>query len=113
MQDRGRLRVERLSPSASSGPRHFAERTLREVANARGRRLRGTVSEEDPKTGVKMVLVDGSTRTVPAAEVARVEHGALVASGLVQGAGLTMTVLGSVELAPWVAPQAAGLVGRF
>jgi hypothetical protein len=40
-----------------------------------GGRLRGTVVEEAPGTGVTVQLVDGELRKVPAADVVRVEYG--------------------------------------
>ncbi len=40
-----------------------------------GGRLRGTVFAEDPVQGVSIKLLDGTTRNVPPAEVARVEYG--------------------------------------
>lgn len=39
-----------------------------------GGRLRGQVLSEDPKEGVKIKLADGRTRTVPVAEVNKVEY---------------------------------------
>lgn len=57
-----------------------AEATPDTVHLTNGGRLRGTVSEEDPRTGVKIVLADGSVRSVPAADVRRVEYGSDAAS---------------------------------
>ena len=40
-----------------------------------GGRVRGTVFMEDPVNGVTVKLIDGTTRTIPKAEVARVQYG--------------------------------------
>ncbi len=47
---------------------------------ANGGRVRGTVFDEDPVKGVTVKLLDGTTRTIPMAEVARVQYGPAAAA---------------------------------
>lgn len=63
-----------LSSSASSKSAHAAD-AVDTVVLKSGGKLRGVVMEQDPRTGVSIKLLDGTTRAIPAADVASVEYG--------------------------------------
>ncbi len=71
----GTVSTPRPPPQAAAAPRPAApEGALDKVFFRGGGRARGTVMEESGSAGVKLRLLDGSTHTYAADEIARVEY---------------------------------------
>ena len=62
------------APAAASTPRPKVAEGLDTVYFLGGGRVRGTVIEEHPRTGVKVRLLDGSSQTYPRSELVRIEY---------------------------------------
>lgn len=71
-----------------------------EVVLVDGSRVRGTISVEDPKSGITIVLSDGSVRQIKAADVKRTVYG----GGLGAAATPALTPAATPPLAPAVTP---------
>ena len=79
-------------PPASTGPD--------EVVLVDGSRVRGTISVEDPKSGITVVLSDGSVRQIKSADVKRTVYG----GGLGAAATPALAPTATPALAPAVTP---------